>query len=52
MIIALMVAAVSGMLVGFALGFGFVHLTIVTLAVALAVMVAIGLLSQTLPAQP
>jgi hypothetical protein len=32
MIIALMVAAVSGMLVGFALGFGLVHLTIVTLA--------------------
>ena len=40
------------MLVGFALGFGLVHLTIITLAVALAVMVAIGVLSQTLPAQP
>jgi low affinity Fe/Cu permease len=49
MIIALMVAAASGMLVGFALGFGLVHLTIVTLAVALAVMVAIGVLGQTLP---
>ena len=52
MIIALLVAAVSGMLVGFAFGFGLVHLTIVTLAMAPAVMIAIGVLGQTLPAQP